>query len=49
MSVANENSTIGGLDVITAVWADCCDFSIDVLAFSCGVLYGRVRANGDFR
>ena len=48
-SISNKHSTIRGFNVVPAVWTNCCDYSIDVLAFSGGVLDSDISASRQLR
>ena len=48
-SISNKHSTIRGFNVVTAVWTNCCDYSVDVPAFSGGVLDSDIGASGQLR
>ena len=45
-SISNKHSTI---NVVTAVWTNCCDYSVDVPAFSGGVLDSDIGASRQLR
>ena len=46
-AISGKHSTTGGLDGVPVVWADLCDYSVDVPSFGGAVLYCDMRTNVD--